>query len=198
MTKKNRSYKQGKSIRSDFDKLKAEWYKKLKEDGFQDIENTFSADFSKWKSQVGLTQQKSVNLSSMLETKIDSHANVFSKLTLDYYKAWSTYATHFEHALTKKEFKIMWLFSEGISARKIAKQLKAEDYPKPRSEWAVFYYLKNKWAEVKQWNIDHIDGTYNTGEGSLIDQYFEAAKENLFQRPEVLMAKRKAKRKPKK
>lgn len=122
----------------DLTALKKEWYNKLKETGFDDIEHS-NGSLKQLHSSKFLSDH---NGSASIE-----HTQHFNKYKAEYYRL----ATHFlnDHKFESKVEKFIWhLHSEGVSTRDIVSRL--SDLGVKKTRWpvrVVVYNLRNTMFE---------------------------------------------------
>ncbi len=136
----------------DFIKLQKQWYKKLKDSGFDDIEFTDHA--------TGLGQN-----SAYLKRPSAYLAKKYNKQTDKYYSLFRNFLT-FGTFTSKIDKNIALWHSEGVSYRKIVKLI-AKTHRMRRSLFYVFTKIKKLQRQMIEFNRTHPEGMLqSTYEGS--------------------------------
>lgn len=106
----------------EFKKVQDKWYEKLKDEGFQDIENTQHEErpLKKWHFNFFRNGRKS---DRAMETNPAQRTLIEYRSTADFYQQAS--ALLFTYRFENKTHKKIWeLFCEGMTERHIAKKIK--------------------------------------------------------------------------
>lgn len=145
MTKKPQSLK----------RLTTEWYARLKESGFEDIE---------WYDS---TTGKGQN-SSMLKRPANAIAKKYNTNTEFHYKLCRNFQTFYDFKSTK-DAELFELYTEGLSYREIYQVFKSSGLK--TSLTSVFNRLKALLAKCNQWNKESVNGLLHDNTDLLIEDW---------------------------
>lgn len=134
----------------EFIRLQNKWYKKLKDEGFKDIEWLDSSTGLGHDTPylAGSVSKASVSLNEMH----DLQASQASKDQQNYYRICSNYAVYGTFP-SKTHRKIFEYHASGLSYRKIARIMTSK-HRQPMSYFKVFYIVKALKEEMFRWNND--------------------------------------------
>ncbi len=121
---------------NELEKLQKIWYKKLKDEGFQDIEDSTHAQYN----------NMSLKLINRTAPNVDGLTEIQQEMIREYY----TRCRHFlnDHQFESDLDKTIWEhYSEGVSVRKISDKLKTNGIVKKKT--AVHQVVKRLEAIMK-------------------------------------------------
>jgi hypothetical protein len=125
---------------TDFKKLQKEWYDKLKQSGFQDIE---------WSGG-----QDSRFLKSLPRTDLRSLQG-----TQNYYRAVENFLIHNRNVWGQDRF-LLQCHKRGLTVEQTIKQFEAK-YSEKVSHWTMFYRLQDLWKRCYKWNCTSKQGLFS-------------------------------------